>query len=70
MYTCKNGHEFSETESRGKIIRDGLPFLVCPFCGIEVPFDKLGHISITLKEHDKRLDDVAKKLEALMKKKS
>jgi hypothetical protein len=58
-----NGHEFSEAEARGRKIKEGLPFLICPFCGDEVPLDGVEYIMVLLKEYEKRLDAITERLE-------
>jgi hypothetical protein len=63
MFRCGNGHEFSEAESRGRKIKEGLPFLICPFCGDEVPLDGVDFIMVSLREYEKRLDEITEKLE-------
>lgn len=62
MFRCVNRHEFSEAESRGKIIKEGLPYLICPFCGDDVPLDLMGNIMQSIQNHERRLDEITEKL--------
>jgi hypothetical protein len=68
MFLCKKGHEFSETDARGKIENHGVPFLVCPFCGDLVPVsmnNRFKYISYALRAHEEKLDQIGNKLENL-----
>lgn len=64
---CPRGHRFYDSETRGKVFKDGIHFLLCPFCDEGVPIGK--NVIGSLQEQTKRLDELSKKLESLVKNK-
>ena len=70
MFKCIKGHKFSETEARGKIIKNNLPYFICPFCGEEVygETDPWARFIINLADHERKLDAISERLERLFAK--